>query len=154
LIQRTAGVGVQLTDSQDIAGMKNQAIAGADYEDSRDTFAQVFRYGMLAADRSLIYEAIPLNDETVISLGGSNKILGAYLTDTLSPNDLVHITASVRYNRSTETLDGYSVDTDLGDVGSGFDQASPLSGDHTFSRVNPAVGFTVTQSDALTLYAN
>ncbi len=154
LIQRTAGIGAQLTDSQDLAGMKNQAIAGADYEDSRDTFAQAFQYGALAPDRTLVYRAGPLNGETVISLGGSNKILGAYFTDTFSPNDRVHLTASVRYNRSTETLDGNSVDTDLGDVGSGFDRATPLTGDHTFSSINPAFGFTLTPRETLTLYAN
>jgi outer membrane receptor protein involved in Fe transport len=154
LIQRTAGLGLQLTDSQDLFGMKSQAIVGADYEDSEDSFEQVFQYGTLAANRTLINEVNPLNDQTVISLRGSNKILGAYLTDTLSPNKELHFTASVRYDRSTETLDGYSVDTDVGDVGSGFDQSNPLAGHHTFSRVNPAFGFTVTPTDAVTFYAN
>ena len=154
LDQRTAGVGVQLTDSQDLFGWTNQAILGADYDDSRDTFAQALQYGPLAPDRSLIYEPSPLNNETVISLSGSNKISGVYLTDTLSPSKLLHLTASVRYNRNTETLNGYSVDTDVSDVGSGFDAASPLTGDHTFSRINPAFGFTVTPTDALTYYAD
>ncbi len=154
LIQRTAGFGVQGTDSQDVFGMKNQAIIGADYDDSRDTYAQKFQYGMLAPNRTLIPDANPLNDATVIALGGSNKILGVYLTDTLSPSKLLHFTASLRYNRNTETLNGYSVDTDVGDLGSGFDEASPLTGDHTFSRLNPAFGFTVTPTDALTFYAN
>ena len=154
LIQRTAGFGVQLTDSQDVFGWKNQAILGADYDDSQDTFAQTFQFGALAPDRTLIYNVNPLNNETVISLSGSNKIFGAYLTDTLSPSKLLHFTASVRYNRNTETLNGYSVDTDAGDIGSGFDEANPLIGDHTYSRVNPAFGFTVTPTDTLTFYAN
>ncbi len=65
----------------------------------------------------LIYEASPFNDETVISLTGGNKIYGAYLTDTLSPGKLLHFTLSVRYNRNTETLNGYSIDTDIADLG-------------------------------------
>jgi outer membrane receptor protein involved in Fe transport len=154
LIQRTAGFGVQLTDSQNVFGFKNQAIVGADYDDSPVTFAQTFQYGTLAPDRTLMYEINPLNNETVISLSGSNKIFGVYLTDTLSPNKLLHFTASARYNRNTETLNGYSVDTDVGDVGSGFDAASPLTAAHTFGRINPAFGFTVTPTDALTLYAD
>ena len=88
------------------------------------------------------------------SLSGTNQILGVYLTDTLSPGKLLHFTGSVRYNRSTETLNGFSVDTDVGDVGSGFNDAAPLTGNHTFSRVNPAIGFTVTPTQALTLYAD
>ncbi len=105
-------------------------------------------------DHALIYYDSPLNDETVISLSGSNKIFGLYVTDTLSPSDLLHFTASVRYTSNTETLHGYSVDTDVGDVGMGFDEPSALAGDHTFSRVNPAFGFTVTPTSSLTFYAD
>jgi outer membrane receptor protein involved in Fe transport len=154
LIQRTTGFGAQLTDSQDVFGWQNQAIIGVDYSDSRDTFAQSFQYGTFAPNRTLIDDPNPLNNETVISLSGSNKIVGAYLTDTLSPGRLLHVTASVRYNRSTETLAGYSVDSAVGDVGAGFDSSSPLTGNHDFSRINPALGFTVTPTDALTLYAD
>ncbi|HEY6483897.1 MAG TPA: TonB-dependent receptor [Steroidobacteraceae bacterium] len=154
LLQRTLGLGVQLTDSRDAFGWKNQGILGADFEDSTDVFAQAIEYGMFAPDHTLIYTADPLNDETAISLKGSNRILGVYLTDTLSPNRLLHFTASARYNSNRETIDGYSVDTDVGDVGAGFAQAAPLAGNHSFSRLNPALGFTLTPSDALTLYAN
>jgi outer membrane receptor protein involved in Fe transport len=154
LLQRTKGFGLQLTDSRDLFGWTNQAVLGADYNDSVDTFSQAYQFGQLAPDRSLIYEASPFNDETVISLTGGNKIYGVYLTDTLSPIELLHFTLSVRYNRNTETLNGYSIDTDIGDFGAGFDQANPLMGDHTFSRVNPAFGFTVTPTDALTFYAD
>jgi outer membrane receptor protein involved in Fe transport len=154
LVQRTAGFGVQLTDSQDIFGWKNQAILGADYDYSKDRFEQLFQFGTLAPDRTLIEAVSPLNNETVISLSGTNKIIGVYLTDTLSPSTLLHFTASVRYNRNTETLNGYSVDTDVADAGAGFDEGRPLAGDHTFSRVNPAFGFTVTPTDSFTLYAD
>jgi outer membrane receptor protein involved in Fe transport len=154
LLQRTKGAALQLTDTQNVFGWTNQAVVGADYSDSDDTFSEAYQYGGLTANRSLIYEASPFNDETVISLTGGNKIYGVYLTDTLSPSKLLHFTASVRYSRNTETLNGYSIDTDIGDFGSGFNQPSVLAGDHTFSRVNPALGFTVTPSDALTFYAD
>jgi len=154
LLQRTKGAALQLTDSQDLFGWTNQAVLGADYSDSDDTFSEAYQYGGLSPDRSLIYETSPFNDETVISLAGGNKIYGVYLTDTLSPSKLLHFTASVRYNRNTETLGGYSIDTDIGDFGAGFNQATTLTGDHTFSRVNPAFGFTVTPTDAMTFYAN
>jgi outer membrane receptor protein involved in Fe transport len=152
--QRTAGVGLQLTDSHDLFGWPNQAIVGADYNDSKDTFTQSYQYGQLSAERMLIYEESPFNNQTVISLSGDNRIYGAYATDTLSPSPLLHLTLSIRYNRSTETLDGYSIDTDIADFGAGFDQARPLAGEHTFSRVNPAFGFTLTPRDTLTFYAD
>ncbi|HEY1726328.1 MAG TPA: TonB-dependent receptor [Steroidobacteraceae bacterium] len=154
LVQRTVGAGVQLTNTQDLFGWKSQAIIGIDYSDARDTFDQAFQYGSFAPNHTLIYDDNALNDETVISLSGSNKIFGAYVTDTVSPNSKLHFTISARYNRNTESLGGYSVDTDVGDFGSGFDGASPLSGNHTFTRVNPAVGATYTPTNALTWYAN
>ncbi len=154
LVQRSVGFGVQLTDSEDLWGWKNQGIIGIDYDDSSDSFAQAFQYGSFAPNHTLIYEANPLNNETVISLQGSNRIFGAYLTDTLSPTDRLHFTVSARYNRNTEALDGYSIDTDLGDVGAGFDTARPLSGDHAFGRMNPAIGLTFTPSSNRTYYAN
>lgn len=151
LTQATWGLGLQLTDSQPLFGWENQAILGADYADSQDTFGQSYQYGALSPERLLIYDASPLNDETVISLSGDNRIYGIYLTDTLSPGKLLHFTLSARYNRSVETLGGYSLDTDLGP---GFNAPGSLAGEHNFSRVNPAFGFTVTPNPALTWYAN
>ncbi len=154
LVQNTKGVALQLTDSEDLFGSANQATLGADFTGSDDSFSQAFQYGGLTPDRLLIYTVSPYNNETVISLSGENKIYGTYFTDTLSPNKLLHFTLSVRYSRSTETLNGYSIDTDIGDFGNGFNEPTTLSGDHTFSHLNPAFGFTVTPTDILTFYAN
>jgi outer membrane receptor protein involved in Fe transport len=154
LVQNTKGVAMQLTDSQDIFGWANQAILGADLTDSNDSFSQAYQYGGLTPGRLLIYTMSPYNNESVILLSGQNKIYGTYFTDTLSPNKLLHFTLSVRYNRSTETLNGYSVDTKIGDFADGFNEPTTLAGDHTFSRVNPAFGFTVTPTETLTFYAD
>ena len=132
----------------------NQGTLGADLTVSNDAFSQAYQYGGLTPGRQLIATISPYNEETVIALSGQNKIYGAYLTDTLSPSKLLHFTLSVRYNRSTETLNGYSVDTDLGDFGNGFNEPTTLAGDHTFSHLNPAIGFTVTPSDTSTFYAD
>ena len=154
LVQRSAGFGLQLTDSQDLFGGKNQAILGTDYSDSENSFSQAFQYGFFAPNHLLIHQESPFNDGTVIDLKGSDKIFGIYLTDTYSPTNLLHFNISARYNRNTVTLNGYSVDTDLADFGNGFNEASPLAGNHTYSSLNPAIGFTVTPSDSLTYYAD
>jgi outer membrane receptor protein involved in Fe transport len=154
LSQRTSGLGLQLTDSHPLLDWSNQAILGFDYSDSQDSFTQSYQYGQLSANRMLIYEESPFNDQTVISLSGDNRIYGVYATDTLSPSQLLHLTLAVRYNRSTETLDGYSVDSEVGDFGAGFGERRPLNGDHTFSRLNPSFGFTVTPQAATTFYVN
>jgi len=154
LVQRSTGLGLQLTDTQDLLGMTNQAIVGADYTDSDNSFVQSYLDGFFAPNHLLIYQTNPLNDETVISLSGSDKILGVYLTDTFSPSKYLHINVAARYNRNSESLAGYSLDSDLDDYGDGFNEASPLVGNHTFGRLNPALGFTVTPSEQLTYYAN
>jgi hypothetical protein len=69
-------LGVQLTDSQDLFGWANQAVLGADYSDSDDTFSEAYQYGGLSPDRSLIYEPSPFNDETVISLAAATRSMG------------------------------------------------------------------------------
>jgi outer membrane receptor protein involved in Fe transport len=154
LMQRAAGAGLQLTDSQDLFGKNNQAIVGADYTDSENSFLQWFDYGSFAPSHLLIYEPSPSNAQTAIQLSGSNDIFGAYVADTWSPSDLLHLNLSARYNRNVESLAGDSVDTNIEDYGNGFGGSSPLSGNHSFDRLNPAIGFTVTPSKSLTLYGN
>lgn len=151
LAQSTKGVGLQLTDSRDLLGWSNQGVLGTDSTDSTDTFYQSYVYGSLAPSHVLLAAPLAFNSQPVISLSGTNKIYGVYMTDTLSPSKLLHFTAAVRYNSSSETIDGYSVNTD---VGPGFNVPGPVSGDHTFTRINPSFGFTVTPTAAQTYYVN
>jgi outer membrane receptor protein involved in Fe transport len=154
LEQKTGGVGVQLTNSDNLLGGKNQAVFGADYSHAKDDYTQSFIYGSLTPDRSVISVAGPANPfQTVNQVSGINEIWGVYLTDTWSPIDLLHFTVSARYNHSHETINGYSLDTDVGDYPD-FDGANAVSGDHVFNRLNPSIGFTVTPSNDLTLYAD
>ena len=155
LLQKSAGAGLQLTSDADWLGSKNQFIFGAEYSRTRDAYEQRFAYATLTAERTAVSNDNPANpNQAVTSLTGTNEILGAYVTDTWSPGEVVHVTVSGRYNDSHETLDGYSVDTDLGDFGSGFDAAHPLTGNHTYNRLNPSAGFTYTPSRKITLFAN
>lgn len=153
-IQSTYGFGLQLTDADDLFGMKNQAIFGVDYSVAHDNFTQNFQYGGLSSDHQLVYEPSPYNNYNVIGVNGNNRIFGAYVTDTLSPNDLVHVTAAVRYNHSNETINGYSIDPDPGDFGNGFLGSTPVVGDHTFVRINPSIGLTITPTQYSTYYAD
>jgi outer membrane receptor protein involved in Fe transport len=153
LTQRSVGFGLQLTDSQEIVGWKNQGIVGVDYVNTQDAFAEASQFGAISTDHHLIYQTSPYNNQTDISLSGSNKIFGAYFTDTISPSNLIHVTAALRYNISTETINGYSVDTDPADYGNGFGAPTSVSGDHSFARFNPSIGFTITPTSTMTYYA-
>jgi len=155
LEQQTSGLGLQLTNNAKLFGSRNQFILGAEYSHSKDRYEQYFQYATLTPDRTAISNDNPSNpNEIVNSISGKNDIWGVYLTDTWSPNELFHLTVAARYNHSHETIDGYSVDTDVGDFGDGFNEANPVSGDHVFDRLNPAIGFTITPNKAVTFYAN
>ncbi|HEY7886917.1 MAG TPA: TonB-dependent receptor [Steroidobacteraceae bacterium] len=154
LVQRSRGAGLQLTDMDGLFGKANQAIVGAAYSDSTNTFAQSFLYGFFGEQHLLDDVQSPFNAPTAISVSGSDKIFGVYLTDTFSPSTYFHINVAARYNRNTETVDGYSVDTDLGDFGDGYGDPSPVTGDHVFARLNPAVGVTYTPTGSMTYYVN
>ena len=164
--QKTWGFGAQLTESHDVLNMKNQLVVGTSYDHSTVDYNQSFQYATLTDTRETLPIIDPDNDvETVTSIGGTSRAFGVYATDTFSPSSLFHITAALRYNRINETLNGFSVNSDVGDfaavdnddgddTGPGFDAANPVFGDHTYSRVNPSIGATFTPSKALTLYAN
>jgi outer membrane cobalamin receptor len=154
LVQRSAGGGLQLTGTDDMFGMANQAIVGAAYSDSENTFLQSYLYGFFNQRHLLDYVQSPFNAPTAIAVNGGDRIFGAYLTDTLSPSAYVHVNVAARYNRSTETVSGYSVDTDLGDFGNGYGEPSAVAGNHVFTRLNPAIGVTYTPAGTMTYYVN
>jgi len=168
--QKTWGLGAQLTETHDIIDRKNQFVAGVSLDHATVDYNQNFQYATLTDERTTVAIVDPANPlQTVTAVGGTSKTFGVYMTDTFSPNDLWHITAALRYNRITETLHGYSVNSDVGDVqsagggddddddddaGGGFDVASPVFGDHTYSRVNPSIGVTFTPTKELNFFAN
>jgi outer membrane receptor protein involved in Fe transport len=154
LTQRSKGFGLQLTESAAMLGWKNQGVVGIDYTDSQNAFNEWTEYGGIAPDHQLVDEPSPYNDFPLITVAGGNRILGTYLTDTLSPSELFHVTVAARYNRNRETIGGTSVDADPGDYGDGFLAGSPVTGDHTFTRINPSIGFTLTPTNNTTYYAN
>jgi outer membrane receptor protein involved in Fe transport len=159
--QKTWGLGAQMTETHDLLNLKNQLVVGGSYDHATVDYNQNIQYATLTDARTTEAIIDPNNPvQTITSVGGTSKALGVYATDTFSPNDLWHVTAALRYNRITETLNGFSVDTDVSDVAgdagdaAGFDAASPVFGDHTYSRVNPSIGVTFTPSKELTLYGN
>jgi outer membrane receptor protein involved in Fe transport len=163
--QKTWGFGAQMTETHDLLDRKNQLVGGVSYDHSTVDYNQSFQYATLTGERTTVAIADPNNpQQTVTSVGGTSKTLGVYLTDIFSPTDQWHITASLRYNRITETLNGYSVGSDVGDLPSaddddgdptdGFDIASPVFGNHTYSRVNPSIGVTFSPVKDINLFAN
>ena len=136
-VQRRWGATLQLTSTARLFARDNSATIGAAWDDGRSEFTQEQQPAALTADRGTAAVGPYALDTSVY---GNNSAYGLYVTDTFSPNALLHFTASGRYN---------GVRVRLRDrIG------TTLNGRESFHRLNPAFGVTVTPDKALTLYAN
>ena len=133
--QRTYGGTVQLTYSGDIFARKNQLSVGVSYDKGRSDFTQTEQDAAITPSRSTIADGDVDED---VSLYGSNRNYGVFATDTFSLNQLIHFTASARYNDTRVTLED-RLGTDL-------------NGDHGFRRINPSFGINLTPDKDLTVY--
>jgi outer membrane receptor protein involved in Fe transport len=152
--QNNFGLSGQLTLLGTLAGHKHQFTGGAAYDASTVKFNQTTEIGYLNADRSITglnvfadgvnggnVNGAPFDNR--VDLSGRTHTWSVYATDTVSVNNLVHLTLSGRYNRTRLT------NSDQLNPGGG---AGSLDGNHTFSRFNPAAGVTLTPSKALKAY--
>lgn len=147
--QRAFGSGWELTASHTLLGMRNQGVVGIEFSSTLNAFGQAQQYRNLSEARATIPLDNPFNPVLDINgLAGQSLIYGAYVTDTLSPTDWLHLIASARYNRNKEKLNGHTFDAD--------DPTTPeaMTIDHGFNRLNPALGFTLTPTRTLTFYAD
>lgn len=139
------GFNAQLAFNQLVMQRQNQLIVGLGYDYSRIKFRQSTEFGLLNASRGI--DGLGLDsDESAVSLHGRTSSWGLFATDTLSLNELWHLTLSGRYNHvRVKNRDQLIPDRS--------DEES-LSGDHSFSRFNPAIGLSFTPSRTLTLYGS
>ena len=136
------------------AGRDNHFTVGGAFTSSRAQFTQSSRFGYLTPDRGIATVDGPgafadgsQDSENAfdsrVDLTGDTETRSVYFTDTWNVMPIVHLTLSGRYDRSTiDNVDGL---TPGGGPGS-------LDSHQHFDRFNPAVGVTVTPSDALTAY--
>jgi outer membrane receptor protein involved in Fe transport len=137
-LTKTSGNGgtAQLAYLGKLAGFDNHAVAGFDYVYGDTQFSQYRQDGMLVPVNCGINCGI---DPTaaihqVTGLKTGNTYYGLYLTDTFSATPWLHFTASGRWNKAELNLNGW---------GTADGELTNLQGNHSFSRVNPAAGFTL-----------
>ncbi|HZV97659.1 MAG TPA: TonB-dependent receptor [Methylophilaceae bacterium] len=133
----------QLTFNQDWLGKKNQFTAGFGYDHSRTRFSQSTEFGNINATRGI--NGIGEFGDEPVSLTGKTKTWSLFATDTLSLNEFWHLTASARYNHTK--VDNTDKLIPAGDPES-------LSGNHSFNRINPAVGINFTPTKDLTVFGS
>jgi outer membrane receptor protein involved in Fe transport len=155
--QKGYGFNAQLAFNQPIFQKQNQFIVGAGYDYSRIKFDQSTEYGLVNASRgidSLGY----MSDEAEVNLQGKTHSWGVFATDTLSLNDQWHLTMSGRYNhikvKNTDKINPMGSFEDVDNDPLTPDEDVSLSGNHSFSRFNPAVGLSFTPTKDLTVYGS
>ncbi|MEQ1775125.1 MAG: TonB-dependent receptor [Burkholderiales bacterium] len=154
--QSNYGMSGQFTRLGAIGTNRNQFTGGAAYDASRVRFSQSTQLGYLNPDRSItglnaFGDGITggVDDagnpfDTRVDLSGRNHTWSVYATDTLSINNIWHLTVSGRYNRTVIH------NRDLINPGGG---AGSLDGDHTYSRFNPAAGVAFAPGKSIRAYA-
>jgi outer membrane receptor protein involved in Fe transport len=152
--QHNYGVSAQVT-WRDWLRAGNTLIAGAGYDGGRSSFLQSTQLGYLNADRSLTavnafadgttggsVDGEPLDRR--IDLDGHVNTGSVFASDVLTIGSAWTLTLSARFNRT-----GISNIDRVNPAG----RAGTLSGDHAYSRLNPAAGITYSPTRELNVYA-
>lgn len=136
--QHSYGGGLQLTVSGQLAGMKNQFVAGGTVDIGRARYGQEDQLAVFTASRG----TIGVGDfELDTDAKTRNRYYSLFLSDVLSLSDRWTLTMSGRYN-----LARVSIADQTG-------EAPELNGSHRFSRFNPALGLNFQPSTQTTVYA-
>ena len=150
--QENYGVSAQLAWKSELADRPNQLIAGVAYDASKVDFAQSAQYGYLNPDRSVTAvgayadgtHASESPDDARVDLHGRSHTWSVFATDTLTLGTAWSLTVSGRYNNTQ--LHNRDRIAPGGGAGS-------LDADASFSRFNPAIGFTFAPTPRWTAYA-
>lgn len=138
------GFTAQMAFNHDFMGKKNQLITGLGYDIGRTKFGQSSELGNLTDARGIIGVG-EFNDEADVKLKAESKTWSLYATDTLSFNDVYHLTLSGRYNYTkVDNKDGLIAPPD----------PESLTEKHSFNRFNPAIGLSVTPSKDFSYYGS
>lgn len=153
--QENWGTSGQLVLNDKLFGQKNSFLFGGAYDESFARFQQSTQLGYLLSDRSV--QGIPFYADGVtggvvdgepfdnrVELNGRTRTFSFFLEDTLSIADVLHITASGRYNYTR--INNKDNITAAGNINS-------LTGQHSFDRFNPAIGLTYNPMKELNFYA-
>jgi iron complex outermembrane recepter protein len=131
--QNLAGAALQWS----FAARQHRFAAGFTHDRSFSRFDQSVQLGVFDASRGVV-TTDPVAQEN--ALHGRTRSNGLYVTDTLSLRPDLHLTASARYNHTRVRLR---------DVGP---SAPALDGDHSYAKLNPAIGLVFQPRRSLTLY--
>ncbi|MEP7246022.1 MAG: TonB-dependent receptor [Gammaproteobacteria bacterium] len=152
--QHDGGFSLQATFASNLGSRANQFTVGASQVNSQAHFMQSSRFGFLTPDRGIdtvdgdgaLADGSQESENAFdarVDLTGDSETRSVYVTDTVRLSEIAQLTLSGRYDRTTiDSVDGITPEGEAG----------TLTASHRFSRFNPAVGVTVSPSQAFSAY--
>ena len=136
---RTEQQGSGLSGQWNLNTARQQLTVGASFDYAKMKFQQTQELGVIDATRGIAATAAEMEQNR---LHGSTQTASLFITDTYSLLPNLHLTGSARYNMSRVTT---------------FDELNRtgpnLDGDHSYKKLNPAVGLSWQVVPALNAYA-
>jgi len=136
------GASAQVTNTNDVFGLKNHAVAGFSFDGAQTEFGALsYLGGITDVTRVFIGPGVIIDEpgNVPVSAAISNAYYGAYFSDTLNLTPRLAMTLSGRFN---------AAQVDLTDQNGG-----DLTGNHSYTHFNPGAGFTYEVTPWLTAYA-
>ena len=126
------GASLQATHRSELFGRPNRLLVGASYDGGNTLFSARSSLGALTRERAYAGPGIVIDQAdgsiTPVRLSAANNYYGLYASDTLDVTPALSLTLSGRLNVSEINLRDQT--------------GTALSGDHNFTRFNPAAGLT------------
>jgi len=136
------GASLQATHRAELFGRPNRLLVGASYDGGSTLFSARSSLGGLALDRGFAGPGVVIDQAdgsvTPVRLSAVNSYYGLYASDTLDVTPALSLTLSGRLNVA---------EIDLRDQ-----TGTALSGNHSFSKFNPAAGLTYKITSAISAY--
>ncbi|PKU25170.1 TonB-dependent receptor [Telmatospirillum siberiense] len=140
-LTQSMGASAQITHEGRVAAHANHAVFGVSTDQGWTDYNTNAELGELSSSRAVVGSGVYLGGSSYsVSLGAHNAYYGAYVSDTFSLTDHLHLTAAGRFNFAQQDLQDR-----LGGA---------LSGKHDYQRFNPSLGLAWQVVDGLTTYVN
>lgn len=141
------GMSLQYSDLGKLFSHENQLTVGGSLDIGHSSFESFEQEADFSPDRSTIATDV-FEQETGVKT--VNHYYGLYFTDTLSLTDKLHLTAAGRYNYIKIKIKDSDADGD----GVFVTGSTSPEVEHSFSRLNPAIGLNYNPSQSLMLYGS
>ena len=136
------GVSLQGVHRSEVFGRPNRLLVGASYDGGSTTFSARSSIGALLPDRSFGGPGIVISQDdgsiVPVRVDATNSYYGLYASDTLDVTERLSLTVSGRLN--------------VADISLRDRNGTALSGDHSFTKFNPAAGATYKLLPNVSLY--